>query len=206
MAKKLRIWVIGASEICYLGMRQALSIDQTVSEVNQLPADAAVESLRGAGSSDICVLSSCQLNGRLIPLCVELHAETPEAPILIWAQDNRFVAEEIFKAGASAYVCSCSPKELSKAIEALRQGYQYFGSVSCQYSCSGDNDAGVVKLTARQEQIHSLVRMGLSDKEIAGRLGISPHTVRSHLRAIFEIAGVRRRSSLARQDSLVDIC
>jgi DNA-binding NarL/FixJ family response regulator len=43
----------------------------------------------------------------------------------------------------------------------------------------------VTRFTPRQQVILSLVAAGLSDKEIAVRLCISRHTVRSHLDRLF---------------------
>ena len=53
------------------------------------------------------------------------------------------------------------------------------------------------KLTERERQISDLVLFGLTDKGIASHLGISPWTVRSHLRRIFAKVGVCSRVELA---------
>jgi DNA-binding CsgD family transcriptional regulator len=62
-------------------------------------------------------------------------------------------------------------------------------------------EAGLVKtslpgLTPRESGIARLIAAGLSTKEIAARLGISPHTVRHHTERVFEKLGVRNRASL----------
>lgn len=44
-----------------------------------------------------------------------------------------------------------------------------------------DGTAMALRTTARQAQVLSLIATGLSDKEIAARLGVSPRTVRTHL-------------------------
>ena len=44
-----------------------------------------------------------------------------------------------------------------------------------------DGKARALRTTARQAQVLSLIAAGLSDKEIAARLGVSPRTVRTHL-------------------------
>ena len=193
---KLRIWVIGACEICYLGMRQALSTVDEVLEVSRLSADAASGLPAGLTSCDVCILSSCQLHGELITLCTRVHAEAPETPILIWSHGNHLDAGDMFRAGASGYVSSCSAAELSRALEAIRQGYQYCDMVNSQPDCDDDGGLDVPRLTPRQKQIQTLAVLGLSDKEIAQKLCISRHTVRSHLRAVFNVSGVRRRSEL----------
>lgn len=59
------------------------------------------------------------------------------------------------------------------------------------------NDDPWPELTARQREIVRWATHGLSNKQIARRLGISPETVKTHLHNIFEREGVRSRMQLA---------
>ncbi|CCE01240.1 helix-turn-helix transcriptional regulator [Bradyrhizobium sp. STM 3809] len=52
------------------------------------------------------------------------------------------------------------------------------------------------KLTERQRELVDLALMGLPDKTIASRLGISEHTVGNHFRVIYERLGISKRSQL----------
>ncbi|WP_245320479.1 helix-turn-helix transcriptional regulator [Bradyrhizobium lablabi] len=52
------------------------------------------------------------------------------------------------------------------------------------------------KLTERQRQLVDLALMGLPDKTIATRLGISENTVGNHFRGIYERLGITKRSQL----------
>ena len=52
-------------------------------------------------------------------------------------------------------------------------------------------------LTEREKQILRLVCDGLSNAEIAGRLGISPETVKSELKRIFRKIEVKNRTQAA---------
>ena len=52
-------------------------------------------------------------------------------------------------------------------------------------------------LTPREKQVAELIETGLTNKEIAEQLGISPGTVKIHLKHIFEKTGVRGRYGLA---------
>jgi DNA-binding CsgD family transcriptional regulator len=64
------------------------------------------------------------------------------------------------------------------------------------------DEAGVLwlkdyKLSMREETIAQYTGQGLTNKEIAAKLDISPFTVQSHLRNIFEKVGIERRAQLA---------
>ena len=49
------------------------------------------------------------------------------------------------------------------------------------------------ELSTREQQVITLVCGGLSNKEIANKLGVTEGTVKAHLHAIFEKLGVRSR-------------
>ena len=57
--------------------------------------------------------------------------------------------------------------------------------------------ADQLKLTARQLEVATLVRQGLSNSEIAERLVLEPGTVANHVAAILERLGFRSRSQIA---------
>jgi DNA-binding CsgD family transcriptional regulator len=61
-------------------------------------------------------------------------------------------------------------------------------------SGSGGIDLGTGRLTPRQAQILGLASNGLSDKEIARRLGVTHRTVRTHFEKLFHDRGIRNRS------------
>ncbi|HEX6346051.1 helix-turn-helix transcriptional regulator [Umezawaea sp.] len=53
-----------------------------------------------------------------------------------------------------------------------------------------------MRTSPRQNEVLLLVAEGLSSKEIARRLAISPKTVESHLQRLFDRYGVRNRAGL----------
>jgi DNA-binding CsgD family transcriptional regulator len=56
-----------------------------------------------------------------------------------------------------------------------------------------------VSLTPGERGVAKLVAEGLTNREAARRLHLSPHTVNSHLRHIFQKLSVATRSELAAQ-------
>lgn len=54
------------------------------------------------------------------------------------------------------------------------------------------------ELTARETEVLDLVVAGLSNDEVAGRLGISRRTAETHVRTLFKKTGATRRGQLAR--------
>ena len=63
-----------------------------------------------------------------------------------------------------------------------------------QQSTTEENEGG--ELTVREKEVLKLVALGHSNKEIAGRLFISAHTVISHRKNITEKLGVKSISGL----------
>jgi two-component system nitrate/nitrite response regulator NarL len=51
------------------------------------------------------------------------------------------------------------------------------------------------ELTERQAEVFKVMARGLSDKQIARELGIAETTVKTHVRAILDVVGVRRRGA-----------
>jgi len=67
----------------------------------------------------------------------------------------------------------------------------------------GDDDTEMIEepepLTARELDVIDALAQGLSNRAIAGRLGISEHTVKFHLASIFGKLGVTTRTSAVRR-------
>jgi len=67
----------------------------------------------------------------------------------------------------------------------------------------GDDDIEAIEepepLTARELDVIDALAQGLSNRAIAGRLGISEHTVKFHLASIFGKLGVTTRTSAVRR-------
>jgi DNA-binding NarL/FixJ family response regulator len=54
-----------------------------------------------------------------------------------------------------------------------------------------------VRMTAREKEVVGLIGEGLSNKEIASRLNIATHTVKSHVRNVMEKLALHTRLQIA---------
>jgi DNA-binding CsgD family transcriptional regulator len=66
-----------------------------------------------------------------------------------------------------------------------------------KWSLADDDETTVPALTKREVQIICALREGMTNKEIARRLGISPNTVRNHISKLSAKVGARSRAQLA---------
>jgi DNA-binding NarL/FixJ family response regulator len=62
---------------------------------------------------------------------------------------------------------------------------------------TGAEERALDRLTERQRDVATLVAEGLSNEEVAGRLFLSPATVKSHLSAVMRRLDIRTRTQLA---------
>jgi DNA-binding NarL/FixJ family response regulator len=134
------------------------------------------------------------------------HSNAGLRCVLLLGQCSRELVIEAFSSGALG-VCgrdeSC--EVLCKCIDRVHRGQVWANSEQLRYvleTLSNGNRGpltdvrGRVLLTARQEEIVTLVVEGLRNREIAKRLNISEHTIRNYLFRIFEKLGVSSRAEL----------
>jgi DNA-binding NarL/FixJ family response regulator len=150
-------------------------------------------------------------------LIAQLHQSHPEVPLLVLTSvDVPQVALSAIRAGAQGYVLKNTvDKELSRAVEQLRAGgspidpgiaYQLLAEFRTaeltipEPASSLDTALSCLphKLSQRETEVLHLLARGYADKEAAARLGISPSTVDTHVRAIFRKFSVNSRAQLRR--------
>ncbi len=145
----------------------------------------------------------------------KIKAQLPDVKvIMITGYDD---AEQVFhalRAGASAYCPKdITPEALIKIIYNVRDGKYYVDEKTMTYDdlmawvdqkigrFSGplisDSDDLFVPLSPREMEILELVTKGLSNKEIAYKLGISHQTVKNHMTAILRKLRVDDRTQAA---------
>jgi DNA-binding NarL/FixJ family response regulator len=130
----------------------------------------------------------------------KIHMRHPQAAVLVLSMfDTADVVQRAVASGASGYLMkNAAPKELQNAVQAMLTTGSYLNTrvarllVQKPESCAADG------LTERQKEILSKLASGMSSKEIAFELNLSPKTVDVHRARIMERLNLRDVASLTR--------
>jgi DNA-binding NarL/FixJ family response regulator len=102
-------------------------------------------------------------------------------------------------AGAQGYLLKDSPPEdLLRAIRSLMLGHAALEpAVAARLLARVASGPATDELSTRELEVLRLLVSGASNKELAARLELSEHTIKSHLSHIFEKLGVKSRTEAA---------
>ena len=134
----------------------------------------------------------------------ELRALRPEARVvMLLDHSDRSLVVEAFRVGARGVFCrSESMKALAKCIQRVSEGQVWANSKELRFLLEALGEAlpmrivdtrGAGLLSRREQEVVRCVAEGLSNREIAQRLGLTEHTVKNYLFRIFDKLGVSKR-------------
>jgi len=164
------------------------SAEEALRKLPQQPADVVLMDINLPGASGIeCVR--------------QLKALLPKVQsiMLTIENDSRKVFESL-KAGATGYlVKNLPPTQILAAVQEVHRGGSPMSSQIARLLVQQFQQAapGVVpqpRLTPREKEVLELTTKGYRSKEIADALGLSPQTVETHFRNIYEKLHVRSRA------------
>ena len=110
------------------------------------------------------------------------------AIVVVTAYDYPQYVDAALQMGAAGFVLKTAP--VAELLDAIRRAAAGKLAFSLRPGASAT-------LSAREREVVSAVADGLSNDEVATRLGIAPKTVESHLRRLFERHHVASRPELA---------
>jgi DNA-binding NarL/FixJ family response regulator len=127
----------------------------------------------------------------------ERHPET--RVILFTIDESRASLSEAIQAGVSGYLLKdAGVEELISAANAAMQGKAVIHPSLTQAFIEEvqlvDRPSGAAPLSPREVEILQKIAYGATTKEVADQLGISFHTVKTHLERIFEKLGANDRA------------
>ena len=137
----------------------------------------------------------------------EMRALRPQIKgIILLDSSNPQEVLECFRAGARGIFSKQERLEsLCKCIRAVHEGQVWARSVDLDHALEAlansprvraTNHKGIELLSARERQVIQHLAGGMSNREIAQTLALSPHTVKNYLFRIFDKLGVSSRTEL----------
>ena len=188
------------------GIRALLSLHEDVEVVGEASDGSEAIKLAAKLSPDIILMDISMPGLGGLEATVEIRKTNPEAKILVLSQyDDKEYVSRFLKAGVSGYILKKAVgDDLMTAVRAVARGESYLYPSIATSVIDGflvKKDAPQVEdpfelLTDRELQVLKLIAEGLSHKEIAETLGISPKTVIAHQTHISEKTDLHSRAAL----------
>jgi DNA-binding NarL/FixJ family response regulator len=171
-------------------------IEEALQKVQETKPDMVLLNLRREGDDSLTLAGA-------------LHGEQPESRVIIMGLEplHEDVASFV-RAGVSGFIMAdASFDKFLSTIHSVAQGIQVLPleltrSLFDQLNEHGVQERakrtlGVKRLTNRQRAVTDLIVQGLSDKEMAARLQIALHTVKSHVHKVLSKLPVNSRLEVA---------
>jgi DNA-binding CsgD family transcriptional regulator len=120
------------------------------------------------------------------------------------AEDETFNGARTLLALGAALRRAKRRREAREAIEQARQAFEQLGAATWaerardEAARIGGRTSAGDELTPTERKVAGLVAQGLTNREVASTLFVTPKTVEFHLRNVFRKLGVRSRAELAR--------
>ncbi|MCF7550320.1 MULTISPECIES: response regulator transcription factor [Pseudonocardia] len=168
-----------------LAPARATAPAEAVSTARTGPADVVVVDLDAGVAATVAVGA--------------LAAELPQVPVVAVASDADQVLD-VVRAGATGFVLRTDPA-LPRIVRTAAAGGTAFGDglAALVLDAAAHTPAGPVPhLTGRESEVLRLVVEGLTARQIATRLVLSPRTVENHVQRVLRKVDVPGRAALVR--------
>ena len=186
----------GRSDITVVGV--ASTSDETLRELEKNQPDIALINAH---------LEDGQLRGYHVLPYLQMLSPTTTAIMLIPGAERDLVVDA-FRGGARGVFCRMeSIKLLSKCIRTVHDGQIWADTQNLAFILEFLTElkplrlikpgGGMTRLTPREAEVVHLLAEGLSTREIGQKLGLTEHTIRNYLSAIYDKVGVSSRVELA---------
>lgn len=215
MTEEIRLLIVDDHPVFRQGLRDVLETSSQMKVVGEAADGEVAIEITYEVNPDVILMdiNLPTING--LQVTRKIKAQMPDVKvIMITGYDD---AEQVFhalRAGASAYCPKdITPEALISIIHAVRENRYYVAEKTMTYDellqwieqkigrfagpLISDTDELFVPLSPREMEILEHVTRGLSNKEIAYKLGISHQTVKNHMTAILRKLRVDDRTQAA---------
>ena len=206
ITEPIRVMVVDDHAMVRRGLATILKVFDDTSKDTGRPLQLAGEAENGAAAIQLCgeILPDVVLMDMVMP---EMDGATATRAICERYPQVQVIALTSFKegdlvknaleAGAIGYLLKdVSADELARAIRAAHAGRATLSPEAAQALVETANLPPVpgLDLTEREREVLALMVEGLNNTQIAGRLTVSPSTIKSHVSSVLLKLGVASRT------------
>src|SRR5262245_12450080 len=194
-ASRIRIVVVDDHPITLAGLNVLLAEDFTV-----LPrCGDAHEAWRAVRiyEPDLLIIDQDMPAIGGVDVLKQLRAAGDQTPVVLLATANNAKLREALAFNVEGIVFKQSdPKRLIRCVRDVHAGRQWLDAKLNEAAALASSGDALDTLTRRQIEVARAAVSGLSNKELARRLGVSEGTIKNHLHAIYERLRLEGRRAL----------
>ncbi len=183
----IRVGLAGRDALARAGLRSILgSYDDLL--VEELDTDARLVARVRVAAPDVLL---CDAGAEVLD-AVPLF----DCPVLLLINDTTIVSDALAAGARGVLLREASPRRIHAALRAVSEGMLVLDEeLSSTVMPHPRADTVLIEpLTHRELEVMQHLANGLTNKEIANRLGISDHTVKFHVNGILGKLGVETRT------------
>jgi DNA-binding NarL/FixJ family response regulator len=206
----IRVLVVDDHGLSRAGMRMILDAQPDIEVVGEATDGAEAVAAAGRPGVDVVVLDIRMAGMDGLEAARRITANRAGGPIgvlIVTTFDLDEHIDEALAAGVRGFIVkSAGPEELVGAVRAVAAGEAYLGpsvarrviqAVARRRITLARESPDLAALTGREREVLRCLAGGLSNREIARRLGISDTTVRTHVSSILRKLDLRDRTQAA---------
>ena len=209
---RMRVLIVDDHPVTRDGLRAALSTSDEIEIVGEATsgeeAVSAVRELR----PDVVFMDVRMPGMTGIEAATDIHELHPDTRVILFTvEESKAAVTDAMRAGVSGYLLKdVSASELVQAARLAVQGKAVLHPTLTQAlieEVQYVERAPDTPLSRRELEILQKISFGATTKQVAHDLGISPHTVKTHLERIYEKLGANDRAqavAIAMRKGLVD--
>jgi DNA-binding NarL/FixJ family response regulator len=189
--RRLAVLIVDDHEVVHWGFRLKLSRERWVRRcVGARNTEEAIAMTRRYEPN--VALVDLRLEGESgVDVCQKIREVSPSTKVLLMSGSGRITNGTARAVGASGFVPKTWPTaDILRAVHAVGLGGVQFAPVP---------HLGASQLTPREREVLDLLAEGLRNREIGGRLYLSPHTVKEHVSSVYRKLDVRNRAEAVNQ-------
>src|ERR687896_2384318 len=198
----IRIVIADDHSLVRQGLRRYLEMADGIEVVGEASTGGEAVDLVDRERPDIALMDIRMPEMEGLEAARTINERHPDIGIvMLTAYDDRHFVVEAVRAGARGYVLKARDAEhLTQTVRLVAAGNLVIDPnlvvvLADELSTAKQHDRKAETLTGRELEILQLLAMGHTNRDIAGKLFISPDTVKTHLEHIYQKLGATDRTA-----------